>query len=207
MKTLHRIYLLGFSLLLLAAAPAHAQNSPLSLLETTAHSMVDALGQQQAELKKDPLVVNRLVEKILLPHIDLISASKWVLGKHWRRADKQQKLQFIREFRTLLVTFYSAALADYLKTNEVRKDMIRFQPLRGEPGNDVTVRSEVISPSGKSIPVHYHMHQTRKGWKVYDVSVEGISMITTYKTSFANEIKTKGVDGLIASLAAKNKAN
>lgn len=207
MKTLHRIYLLGLSLLLLAAAPAHAENSPISLLQTTADSMVDALSQQQAELKKDPLVVNRLVEKILLPHIDLITASKWVLGKHWRRADKQQKLQFIREFRTLLVTFYSAALADFLKTNEVRKDMIRFQPLRGEPGNEVTVRSEVVSPSGKSVPVNYHMHQTHKGWKVYDVSVEGISMITTYKTSFANEIKTKGVDGLIASLAAKNKAN
>ena len=207
MKTLYRTYLLGFTLLLLGMAPAQAENSPISLLQTTTESMVDALGQQKAELKKDPLVVNRLVEKILLPHIDLISASKWVLGKHWRRADKKQKLQFIREFRTLLITFYSAALADYLKTNEVKKDMIRFQPLRGKPGDDVTVRSEVVSPSGKTIPVNYHMHQTRKGWKVYDVSVEGISMITTYRTSFANEIKLKGVDGLIASLAEKNKAN
>ena len=207
MKTLYRTYLLGFTLLLLGMAPVQAENSPISLLQTTTESMVDALGQQKAELKKDPLVVNRLVEKILLPHIDLISASKWVLGKHWRRADKKQKLQFIREFRTLLITFYSAALADYLKTNEVNKDMIRFQPLRGNPGDDVTVRSEVVSPGGKTIPVNYHMHQTRKGWKVYDVSVEGISMITTYKTSFANEIKTKGVDGLIASLAEKNKAN
>ena len=207
MKTLYRIYLLAFTLLLVGVVPAHAQNSPISLLQSTAHSMVDEINLRKADLKKDPQVVNRLVEKILLPHIDLISASKWVLGKHWRRADKQQKLQFIREFRTLLITFYSAALADFLKTNEVKRDMIRFQPLRGEPGDDVTVRSEVISPSGKTVPVNYHMHQTRKGWKVYDVSVEGISMITTYKTSFANEIKTKGVDGLIASLVEKNKAN
>lgn len=207
MKKLYRTYLIGFTLLLLGMTPVHAQNSPMSLLQTTAHTMVDALSQQKNQLKKDPQVVNRLVEKILLPHIDLISASKWVLGKHWRRADKKQKLQFIREFRTLLVTFYSAALADFLKTNDFNKDMIRFQPLRGELGEDVTVRSEVISPGGKTIPVNYHMHQTRKGWKVYDVSVEGISMITTYRTSFANEIKTKGVDGLIASLAEKNKAN
>lgn len=207
MKTLYRIYLLAFTLLLVGMVPAHAQNSPISLLQSTAHSMVDEINLRKADLKKDPQVVNRLVEKILLPHIDLISASKWVLGKHWRRADKQQKLQFIREFRTLLITFYSAALADFLKTNEVKKDMIRFQPLRGEPGDDVTVRSEVISPNGKTVPVNYHMHQTRKGWKVYDVSVEGISMITTYKTSFANEIKAKGVDGLIASLVEKNKAN
>jgi phospholipid transport system substrate-binding protein len=142
----------------------------------------------------------------LIPHIDFISASKWVLGKHWRRADKQQKLRFIREFRTLLVRFYSSALADFLKTNQVQKDMIRFLPYRGESSDDVTIRSEVHAPDGKTIPVNYYLHQTRKGWKVYDVSVEGISMITTYRTSFANEIKLKGVDGLIESLAEKNRA-
>lgn len=207
MKRLYRIYFIGFTLLLLGMSPAQAENSPISLLQSTAHSMVDALTERESELKKNPQVVNQLAEKILLPHVDIISASRWVLGKHWRRANKEQKLQFIREFRTLLVTFYSAALADFLQTNKVYKDMFQFQPLRGELGDDVTVRSNVVSTSGKSIPVNYHMHKTKKGWKVYDVSVEGISLITTYRTSFANEIKSKGVDGLIASLAEKNKAN
>jgi phospholipid transport system substrate-binding protein len=193
-------------MLLMGQAPVHAQNSPVSLLQTTANSMVEALHQHKTELKKDPLVVNQLAEQILLPHIDLISASKWVLGKHWRRADKQQKIRFIREFRTLLISFYSAALADFLKTNDFNKDMFHFQPLRGETGDDVTVRSEVRAPSGKTIPVNYYMHQTRKGWKVYDVSVEGISLVTTYRTTFANEIKQKGVDGLISSLAEKNNS-
>ena len=206
MKKHYYTYLLSFLLLSVVALPAQAENSPLTLLESTTGSMLNALTDHKAELKKDPLVVNRLVERILIPHIDLISASKWVLGKHWRRADKQQKIRFIREFRTLLIRFYSSALADFLKTHEVKKDMIRFLPQRGDASDDVTIRSEVYSPGGKSIPVNYYLHQTRKGWKVYDVSVEGISMITTYRTSFANEIKQNGVDGLINSLAEKNSS-
>jgi len=204
MKLQYHSTLLSVSLLLLSALPVQAENSPQSLLETTTNSMVIALTENKAELKKDPLVVNRLVERILIPHIDFISASKWVLGKHWRRADKQQKIRFIKEFRTLLIRFYSSALADFLKTHEARKDMIRFLPQRGNASDDVTIRSEVYAPDGKTIPVNYYLHQTRKGWKVYDVSVEGISMITTYRTSFANEIKQKGVDGLINSLTEKN---
>lgn len=204
MKLQYHSTLLSVSLLLLSALPVQAENSPRALLETTTNSMVNALTENKAELKKDPLVVNRLVERILIPHIDFISASKWVLGKHWRRADKQQKIRFIKEFRSLLIRFYSSALADFLKTHEARKDMIRFLPQRGNASDDVTIRSEVHAPDGKTIPVNYYLHQTRKGWKVYDVSVEGISMITTYRTSFANEIKQKGVDGLINSLTEKN---
>lgn len=204
MKRYYSSYVLTLSLLLLAALPVRAENSPRMLLENTTGAMIHALTENQAELKKDPLVVNRLVERILIPHIDFISASKWVLGKHWRRADKQQKIRFIKEFRSLLVRFYSSALTDFLKTHDARKDMIRFLPQRGETGDDVTIRSEVFAPDGQTIPVNYYLHKTRKGWKVYDVSVEGISMITTYRNSFANEIKLKGVDGLIKSLEEKN---
>lgn len=206
MKTHYQNYLFTVALFLLAAIPLRAEETPLVLLENTTTSMINALSEQKAELKKDPMVINRLVERILIPHMDFISASKWVMGKHWRRADKQQKIRFIKEFRTLLISFYSAALADFLKTNEVSKDMIRFLPLRGDEKDDVTIRSEVYSPGGKIVPVNYYLHQTHKGWKVYDVSVEGISMITTYRNSFANEIKSKGVDGLINSLAEKNSS-
>lgn len=204
MKKHYHHYLVTLLLLMLGVFPVQAENTPLALLENSTGSMLTALMENQAELKKDPLVINRMVERILIPHVDFISASKWVMGKHWRSADKQQKIRFIKEFRTLLISFYSAALADYLKTHEVRKDMIRFLPQRGGEGDDVTIRSEVHSPGGKTIPVNYYLHQTHKGWKVYDVSVEGISMITTYRNSFANEIKVKGVDGLIDSLAEKN---
>jgi phospholipid transport system substrate-binding protein len=146
-----------------------------------------------------------MVEELLLPHIDLITASRWVLGKHWRRATKEQKIQFIKHFRGMLLRFYSTALADYLNKNTVDENLITFQPVRAETGSDdVTVRSEVHPPNGQPIPVNYQMHLTRKGWKVYDVSVEGISVVTTYRNSFNEEIRRNGLDQLIARLANKD---
>ena len=181
------------------------EQSPKVVIEDTMHEMIDALNQHEAEIKRNPSRVNNLVENILLPRIDIIAASRWVLGKHWRRASKQQKLQFIREFRTLLLRFYSSALADYLQTNTVDHNLFTFLPLRdADNKDDVTVHSQMHNKDGKTIPIKYSMHLTRKGWKVYDVSVEGISVITTYRTSFATEIKQRGIDGLIAMLAEKN---
>jgi len=146
-----------------------------------------------------------LVEEILMPHIDFIAASQWVLGKYLRSASKEQKLEFIRQFRTLLLRCYSTALSEYLTTNTVAEDMFVFLPLRGDTATkQVTVNSEIHAPSGSIIPVKYSMHLTNKGWKVYDVSIEGVSMVTTYRTSFAAEIRQKGLDGLIASLTAQN---
>lgn len=207
MKTMISRYLLLLLLVLGSLSQAMADDTPVELLQSTSRNMIDDLNQHKSQLGKNPLIVNQMVEKHLLPHIDFITASRWVLGKHWRRASKQQKLQFIREFRSLLVRFYSAALADFTQSHELDHDMITFLPMRNnEEEKDVTIRSIVHSPSGKQVPVNYSMHKTSKGWKVYDVSVEGVSIITTYRTSFANEIKQQGVDGLIASLAAKNKS-
>ena len=197
------IALLSISLSSLSLAN---EQSPKVVIEDTLREMIDALNQHETDIKRDPSRVNSLVENILLPRIDIIAASRWVLGKHWRRANKQQKLQFIREFRTLLLRFYSSALADYLQTNTVDHNLFTFLPLRDGERNkdDVTVHSQMHGKDGKSIPVKYSMHRTKKGWKVYDVSVEGISVITTYRTSFATEIKQRGIDGLITMLVEKN---
>ncbi len=197
-------------LLVLAAAllitPLQAEPvPPNTVLEQASREMISAINANHDKIKADPAVVNGLVEDILMPHIDFIAASRWVLGKHWRRASKEQKLNFIRQFRTLLLRFYSAALAEYLTSNNVSDDMFVFLPLRGDMANkQVTVNSEIHAPSGSIIPVKYSMHLTHKGWKVYDVSIEGVSMVTTYRTSFAAEIKQKGLDGLIASLSERN---
>ena len=199
-----------FWLILLTTAwllsPAQAENAPPdSVLELASRQMITAINANHEKIKTDPGVVNELVEEILMPHIDFIASSKWVLGKHWRRASKEQKLEFIRQFRTLLLRFYSTALAEYLTTNTVSEDMFVFLPLRGDLSSKrVIVHSEIHAPSGNIIPVKYNMHLTKKGWKVYDVSVEGVSMVTTYRTSFASEIKQKGLEGLIASLAERN---
>jgi phospholipid transport system substrate-binding protein len=197
------LLILGSTLLI---SPLQAEPMPPNtLLETASRQMISAINTNHEKIKTDPTVVNGLVEEILMPHIDFISASKWVLGKHWRRASKEQKLEFIRQFRTLLLRFYSTALSEYLTANTVTEDMFVFLPLRGDTATkQVTVNSEIHATSGSIIPVKYSMHLTKKGWKVYDVSIEGVSMVTTYRTSFASEIKQKGLDGLIASLTERN---
>lgn len=197
------LLILGSSLLF---SPLQAEPTPPNtVLEKATREMISAINANQDKIKADPTIVNGLVEEILMPHIDFIAASKWVLGKHWRRASKEQKLEFIRQFRTLLLRFYSAALSEYLSTNTVSKDMFVFLPLRGDTANKlVTVSSEIHTPGGNIVPMKYSMHLTNKGWKVYDVSIEGVSMVTTYRTSFAAEIKQKGLDGLIASLSERN---
>jgi len=200
-----RFWLLLFATSLLIAPVQAEPTAPNTVLDMATRQMITAINANQEKIKTDPSVVNGLVEDILMPHIDFIASSKWVLGKHWRRASKDQKLEFIRQFRALLLRFYSVALAEYLTTNTVSEDMFVFLPLRGDTSTKrVTVHSEIHAPSGSIIPIKYSMHLTKKGWKVYDVSIEGVSMITTYRTSFASEIKQKGLDGLIASLAERN---
>ncbi|MDH5409127.1 MAG: ABC transporter substrate-binding protein [Gammaproteobacteria bacterium] len=183
-------------------------NDALQVLKTAADEMFTGLNKDRAKLNGNKKAVRALVEKSLLPHIDIITSSKWVLGKHWRRADKSQKIEFIKQFRELLLSFYSSALAEYLNETTRKSfdpNMLKFQPIRArDDDTEVTVRSELIPESGKPLPIHFHMHSTKKGWKVYDVSVEGISVVTTYRTSFGTEIQQKGLDSLIASLSDKN---
>ena len=186
---------------------ADVTTPPDDILKDVADKMITELNSQRVNLKGDPTKVQALVEDILLPSVDVISSSKSVLGKHWRRASKAQKIGFINEFRTLLLRFYSSALAEYLNSNSEPLDikMIRFHPVHLEKGRkDITVRSTIKPKKGEPVTVNYHMQLTRKGWKVYDVSVEGVSVITTYKTSFASEIRQQGLDSLITSLSERN---
>ncbi|MFO7603042.1 MAG: ABC transporter substrate-binding protein [Gammaproteobacteria bacterium] len=200
-------WLLSITLLFGVGQYAAADTPPDALLKDAANKMITELNNQRAELKGNPARVQALVEEILLPSVDVINSAKLVLGKYWRTASKEQKIGFIKEFRTLLLRFYSSALAEYLSTNDelLELEMISFHPVHIEAGReDITVRSTVTPKKGEPVPVNYHMHLTRNGWKVYDVSVEGVSVITTYKTSFANEIRQQGLDSLITSLGERN---
>lgn len=188
------------------ASLAQAVTSPNALLEETTDKMFAALNKDRAKIKQDPNHTQTLVEEILLPNIDIITASKYVLGKHWDTASKEQKLRFIREFRTMLLRFYSSALSEYLNTHDekLEKSIMKYYPANEGDQKDVIVRSEVTPKNSKPVPVLYHMHLTDKGWRIYDVSVEGVSVITTYKTSFASDIQQKGLDTLIESLVDRN---
>jgi len=186
-----------------ANAPA-----PDKMLKSATKTMLRSINENRAEIKQSPDKLTSLVEKIILPHLDFIAASKLVMGKYWRRAEKEQKIKFIRQFRTLLLRFYSSALAEYLSINDkiLDENLIHYFPIEiAEGETSLTVRAELKPDSGKNVPIYYRVHLTKKGWKIYDVSVEGISMITTYKNNFATQFKNEGIDALIASLKEKNK--
>lgn len=199
--------LLLFSLLFTSNSHAVSQ-SPNEMLQQATTKMLRSINENRDEIKKSPEKLKSLVEKIILPHLDFIAASKAVMGKYWRRAEKAQKIKFIRQFRLLLLRFYSSALAEYLNGNDkkLNEDLIHYFPSKLADGEtSLTVRAEIQPETGKPIPMRYRLHLTKKGWKIYDVSVEGISMITTYKNNFASQFKSEGIDALIASLEVKNK--
>ncbi|MCW9025104.1 MAG: ABC transporter substrate-binding protein, partial [Gammaproteobacteria bacterium] len=179
------LLLLALANLTLSNPTLAAPLAPDTLMTQATDEMIAALQSQRSEILKDNTLLYKLVESILLPHVDIISTSRSVLGKHWKTATKAQKLKFIREFRNLLIRFYGSALAEYMTNHQIKKNIITYLPLRESlEQKSLTVYAQVNPPSGDKVPLLYRMHNTRKGWKVYDVSVSGISLITTYRTSF-----------------------
>jgi len=207
-STLFAILIIGFAnnAAITPASAANAEHAALTILKQATYNMIEALKKASKSERGDARFIRKLVNTHLAPNIDFIASSKWVLGKHWRRANLEQKKTFIRQFKKLLVQFYSAALSEYAVSAKIDHNILSFLPVRNAADDDdITVHSRVNTPSGKVIPVNYHVHKTRKGdWKVYDVSVEGISMISTYRASFAAELKQNGVTGIIASLKQRN---
>ena len=207
-KSLPHMNFLILSLLLsLLPGFAFAGTPPDKMLKAATQDMIRALQDQQQAIQQDHRVLYGLIEDILLPHIDIITSSRMVLGKYWRQASKKQKLRFVRAFRDLLVRFYSSALAEYLSDHEINSNLITFLPLRESlQQKRLTVHAEVHPPRGDKVAVSYRMRNTHKGWKVYDVAVAGISVISTYRTSFTSEIRQKGLEGFIESVEKHNTA-
>ena len=194
----HR-YLLCLALSLCLVLPAQAAIGPQQLVEQTTDKMLAKLKQEHEALKKNPDLIYDMVSEIVLPHFDFVTMSRWVLGKYWRQADKEQKLRFVKAFRTLMVRTYAVALLEYTDQS------IHFMPLRDDAASgDVTVRSEVRQSSKPSIAINYNLHKRGEDWKVYDVSVDGVSLLLTYRTSFTTEIAQTSLDALIQRLEKHN---
>lgn len=141
-----------------------------------------------------------LVETKVLPYFNFTSMTALAVGKDWRQATPAQQKTLAGEFHTLLVRTYSKALTEY------RNQTITFKPLKAQPTDtDVTVRSQINQAGAKAIDLNYSLEKTDKGWKVYDISVGGVSLITNYRSEFAQQISQGGIDGLIKRLQAKNK--
>ena len=185
---------------LVAATAAHAQEGPEALVKRVSEDVI-------ATIKSDPLVqagnqprIRELMETKLAPNFDFARMTALAMGRNWRAATPEQQQRLTDEFQRLLVRTYSSALTKY------RDEVIEYKPLRANPADtDVTVRTAVLKPGGAPIQIDYSMGKTAAGWKVYDVIVGGVSLVTTYRDEFNEQIKAGGVDGLLKVLAEKNK--
>ncbi len=192
--------LLAF-LLSFGSAQASVAQSPQALIKSTSDQVLARLKADHDELQAHPDKVYALVEDIVLPHFDFHRIARWVLGKYSRRASAAQMARFTEEFRMLLVRTYATALLQY--TNQ----QIDYLPLRMKPGaTDVTVKTEIQQPGAFPIPIDYDLYlpEGSKEWKVYDVSIDSVSLVSNYRSTFAGEIRRKGLDALIDSLAKRN---
>lgn len=170
------------------------------LIRNTSEQVLKALGDQKELLKKNPDHVYKLVDKIILPHIDFAKMAKLALGKNWRKTNAAQKKSFTAAFRQLLVRTYSKSLSEYTGQKLI------YLPFRAKAGaTKVTVKTEIDQNSGFPIPIHYSLFIKGDAWKVYDIKIDGLSLVTNYRGSFAKEIRAKGISALIKKLEDKNK--
>ena len=157
---------------------------------------------QKPEYKKDFIKATRLVDGILETHVDFDRVSILILGKFWKTANPEQQARFKQEFRTLLVRTYTTAFTEYANWN------IRFLPLALSEGeNKALVRTEILQSGEKPVEVNYRMVNLNNDWKVFDVLIEGISLVQNYRTSFTNEVaRTGSLDQLINELTRRNSS-
>lgn len=187
----------------LAATAAVAQEpGPDALVRAVSSDVFAAIKQDRDIRTGDPRRVIDLVETMILPHVDTARMTRLAVGAGWRQATPEQQQRLAEEFTTLLVHTYSGALASY------GDQPLDVRPARTQPGDtEATVRSEIRQPGGQAITLDYSMAKTASGWKVYDVKIAGVSLVTTYRSTFSEEIRNRGIDGLISLLAAKNRQN
>lgn len=186
---------------LLAVPPAQAQEArPDVLLKAMSDEVVAELRKDKAIRAGDSAKIAALVETKIVPHFDFRRITRIAVGPGWRRATSEQQERLTEEFKTLLVRTYSGALASY------RDQVIEFRPLRAAPDDtEVTVRSLIRQPGAESIAIEYDLAKSGSQWKVFDVRISGISLVATYRTAFAEELRNHDVDGLITLLSRKNR--
>ena len=190
-----------------AALPLHAAGScegtsredALTLVRDTTGALFAAVEAEDGVHSEDPARARALVEEFITPHVDLKGFSKLVLGKHWRRATPEQRQQFLEQFHTLIVRTYATAVTTYTGIE------VRYMPMREESRpNFATVRTVIPRADGEGVKVNYRLHCRNNVWKLFDVNIAGVSMVTTYRSAFSAEVKRSGLDGLIKVLQQKN---
>ncbi len=186
------------SLILLAAAPTFADDAT-SLVRGTSERMLRTLEARRAEIDRNPTLIYGLVEDILVPHFDFEKITRAAVGSSWSKATPQQQSALIKGFQQVLVRTYAKSLLSYSGQE------IRYLPSKpGRQSGTVTVSTEVREGGSTPIPIDYRLYQQGGAWKVYDVIIDNVSLVSNYRSSFASQIRQGGIDGLIGRLDEMN---
>ena len=192
---------LAFALCLAAGAALAQDVAPDALVKNITGEVIDIIKQDKDIQAGHQKKISDLVEAKVLPHFNFARMTALAMGRNWPKANAEQQKSLTGEFRTLLVRTYSTALSTY------KNQVIEFKPLRAAAADtEVMVRTQVKQPGTEPVSIDYGMEKTANGWKVYDVVVGGVSLVTNYRETFNAEVRDGGVDGLIKSLASKNRS-
>lgn len=180
---------------------AVAEVTPDALVKNTAEDVLAIVKKDKDIQNGDQKKIFELAEEKILPNFDFDRVCRLVLGKNWAKATPEQQASFQKEFRSLMLRTYATALGKY------RNQTINYKPFRASADDkEATVKTEIVQPGGQPIGVDYTLAKNGDAWKVYDITIEGVSLVTNYRGQFNNEIRQSGLDGLIQKLADKNNA-
>ena len=181
-------------------ASAFAQESPDALIQKVTDEVLTIVRQDKDIQSGNTGKAIELVEVKVLPHFNFQRMTALAMGRDWKMATGEQQAKLSQEFKTLLVRTYSNALTGY------KDQTIRYKPTKMQSGDtEVVVKTEVVQPGGRPIQLDYSVEKQNEGWKVFDVVVAGVSLVTNYRETFNQEVRANGVDGLLQMLVNKNK--
>ena len=183
-----------------APAAATDQHPARVLLENLAQDIIKTMRQERDQIEKDPTLLMQIIEEKMIPHFSIRILSRFALGRHWRQSSEAQRARFMREFQRLMVRTYGKTLFEHADKE------IRFGPVHAKPdAKQVEVKSDVLLAANQELPIRYRLRRAGGQWKVFDVSVNGISLANTYRGSFDAQIREKGLDALLDDLQERNQ--
>lgn len=199
--------LVFFVSLLFCSTQVLAETGPVEILQTMTDRLQEVVKENPAILD-DNVGLHAIVNELVVPNVDFQIMSRWVLGKHWRTATPEQRETFVASFKEVLIKTYLSSLGNSGDSSNYQGQVIRYLPLdNADNERKVIVRSEVEQPNAQPIDVHFRMYKKENGWKIYDVIVEGISMVATNRSSYSAVIRKEGLGGLLAKLEAREAHN
>jgi phospholipid transport system substrate-binding protein len=191
--------ILAMLALVLAPLLAFAQEAPDALVKRTSDEVLAIIKSDKDVASGNMTKVVALAEQKVLPHFDFERMTRLAVGRNWNQATPEQKQALVKEFRTMLVRTYSSSLSQY------RNQTIEVKPLKvGAADKEAVVKTAVIQQGGPPIPIDYAMEKMDSGWKVYDVVIDGASLVTTYRGTFNDQVQKGGIDGLLKTLQERN---